>query len=88
MLSPSRRRRAGQRGPCKASDDASAAVVPHVLASHPIVPVGHFSELIADPTANGPIGGLGHPSVKSQIIFVALVVVTLIVVIKLTIPYA
>lgn len=61
-----------------AVDEAPAV---KLLDSHPILPASHISHLV-----NGPIGGLGHPSATQGVILLAVVVVTLIVIIKLAIP--
>lgn len=52
-----------------------------VLVAHSNIPKGQISRLV-----NGPIGGIGHPSVKGGVIFLTVVVVAVIVIIKLAFP--
>jgi hypothetical protein len=66
----------------RASDDASSTVPPQLLVAHRIIPAGHIATLVDSPQAVG----FGHPTVRSQIIFLVVLAVATVVILKLAIP--
>ena len=60
----------------RASDDVSPTVASPILAAHPIIPTGHIATLLDNPQV---FGGVGHPSVRGEIILLAVVAAAFVI---------